>query len=89
MENMDIEQIKIIMDFGFVAGSKFIGAGAATIGLTGAGVGIGTVFGQLLNSFSRNPSLKGALFGYALFGFALTEAIALFALMMAFLIFFA
>jgi F-type H+-transporting ATPase subunit c len=34
----------------------------------------------------RNPSLAKQLFGHAILGFALTEAIALFALMMVFLI---
>ena len=70
-------------------GSKFIGAGLATIGLAGAGVGIGTVFGALVIGISRNPSLKDELFKLAILGFALTEAIALFSLMMAFLILFA
>jgi hypothetical protein len=37
---------------------------------------------------ARNPSLAKQLFGYAILGFALTEAIALFALMMGFLILF-
>ena len=69
--------------------AKFIGAGLATIGLAGAGVGIGTVFGALLFSISRNPGLKQELFKLAILGFALTEAIALFALMIAFLILFA
>ena len=69
--------------------AKFIGAGLATIGLAGAGVGIGTVFGALLFSISRNPGLKQELFKLAILGFALTEAIALFSLMMAFLILFA
>jgi F-type H+-transporting ATPase subunit c len=69
--------------------AKFIGAGLATIGLAGAGVGIGTVFGAYVLGTSRNPSLKGELFQIAILGFALTEAIALFALMMAFLILFA
>ena len=69
--------------------AKFIGAGLATIGLAGAGVGIGTVFGALVLGTSRNPSLKDELFRIAILGFALTEAIALFALMMAFLILFA
>lgn len=67
---------------------QLIGSGLATIGLTGAGAGIGVVFGALMISFSRNPSLKKELFVYALLGFALTEAIALFALMMAFIILF-
>jgi len=69
--------------------AKFIGAGLATIGLAGAGVGIGTVFGALVIVTSRNPSLKDELFKLAILGFALTEAIALFSLMMAFLILFA
>jgi|TARA_X000000950_G_scaffold16118_1_gene17550 F-type H+-transporting ATPase subunit c len=68
--------------------SKMIGAGMATIGLTGAGAGIGIVFGSLVIALSRNFEIKKDLFGYAILGFALTEAIALFALMMAFLILF-
>ena len=68
--------------------SKNIGAGLATIGLAGAGAGIGTVFGSLLLAYSRNLSLKKELFIYALLGFALTDAIALFALMITFLILF-
>jgi F-type H+-transporting ATPase subunit c len=69
--------------------SKFIGAGLATIGLAGAGVGIGTVFGAFILGTARNPSLKDELQKIAILGFALTEAIALFALMMGFLILFA
>lgn len=69
--------------------AKCIGAGLATIGLAGAGIGIGYVFGNLLNAIARNPSLKDELFKMAILGFALTEAIALFALMIAFLLLFA
>lgn len=61
--------------------AKFLGAGLATIGLAGAGVGIGTVFGALVVGISRNPSLRDELFKMAILGFALTEAIALFSLM--------
>ena len=68
--------------------AKKIGGGLATIGLTGAGVGIGIVIVDFLIAFSRNTKIKNDLFGYTLLGFALTEAIALFALMMAFLILF-
>ena len=70
-------------------GSQFIGAGLATIGLIGSGVGIGIVFSALLIAVARNPSLRQQLFSYAILGFALTEAIALFALVIAFLILFA
>jgi len=70
----------------FLVASKTIGAGLASIGLAGAGVGIGIVFAGFLTAFSRNPSLRQDLFGITILGFALTEAIALFALMMAFLL---
>jgi F-type H+-transporting ATPase subunit c len=69
--------------------AKLIGAGLATISLSGAGIGIGTVFGCLMIAVSRNPFIIKQLFVYAILGFALTEAIALFGLMMAFLILFA
>ena len=69
--------------------AKMIGAGAATIGLAGAGAGIGTVFGAYIIGFSRNPSLQQEMFKICILGFALTEAMALFCLMMAFLILFA
>ena len=72
-----------------VQASKCVGAGLATFGLAGAGIGIGHVFGSLLSSLARNPSLKDDLFKMAILGFALTEAIALFALMIAFLLLFA
>jgi F-type H+-transporting ATPase subunit c len=69
--------------------AKLLGAGLATISLAGAGVGIGSVFAGLMLSVARNPFLMKQLFSYAILGFALTEAIALFGLMMAFLILFA
>lgn len=68
--------------------AKLIGAGLSTIALAGVGAGIGIVFSALITSVARNPSLIKQLFTYAILGFALTEAIALFALMMAFLILF-
>jgi F-type H+-transporting ATPase subunit c len=70
-------------------GAKMIGAGAATIGLAGTGAGIGIVFGCLIIGVSRNPSLEKKLTQTAMLGFALSEAMALFALMMAFLILYA
>jgi F-type H+-transporting ATPase subunit c len=67
---------------------KLIGAGLATISLAGAGVGIGIVFAGFLIALSRNPKDEKKLLSYALLGFALTEAIALFGLMVTFLILF-
>lgn len=69
--------------------AKYIGAGAATVGAAGSGAGIGSVFGNLVIGYARNPSLKQQLFSYAILGFALSEAMGLFCLMMAFLILFA
>merc|ERR1739838_425711 len=69
--------------------AKYIGAGAATVGVAGSGAGIGSVFGSLIIGCARNPSLKQQLFSYAILGFALSEAMGLFCLMMAFLLLFA
>lgn len=68
---------------------KLISAGLATISIGGAGIGIGIVFNGLLGAMSRNPYIARQLFIYAILGFALTEAIALFGLMMAFSLLFA
>ncbi|KAK5158523.1 ATP synthetase subunit 9 [Recurvomyces mirabilis] len=77
------------MTTAIVVAAKMQGAGLATVGLTGAGVGIGTVFAALINGVARNPSLRGQLFSYAILGFAFAEATGLFALMIAFLILYA
>jgi len=65
---------------------KLLGAGLATIGLVGAGAGVGIVFGSLIQAVARNPQQEQNLFRLAILGFALTEAVGLLALMMAFLI---
>ncbi|XP_050088114.1 uncharacterized protein LOC126572663 [Anopheles aquasalis] len=68
--------------------AKLVGASLATIGVAGSGVGIGTVFGSLMLGYARNPPLKQQIFSYAILGFALSEAMGLFCLMMAFLMLF-
>lgn len=69
-----------------IQSSKIIGAGLATVGVLGAGVGIGVVFGCLIMGVARNPLLKNQLFSYSILGFAFSEATALFALMMSLLL---
>lgn len=81
--NFKVEYVSAILTVG-----KSCGAGLATIGLAGAGVGVGIVFGCLVFSLGRNPSEQARLFKFAMLGFALTEAVGLLALMMAFLILF-
>jgi len=71
-----------------VASAKMLGAGIAMIALAGVGVGMGTIFGSLVTSVARNPSARDQVFGLGILGFALTEAVALFALLIAFLILF-
>jgi len=66
--------------------AKMIGAGSALIALAGVGAGIGIVFSALIQSASRNPLMAKQLMGYALLGFARTESVALFTLLVAFLI---
>jgi F0F1-type ATP synthase membrane subunit c/vacuolar-type H+-ATPase subunit K len=68
--------------------AKALGAGIAVIALAGVGVGIGNIFSALVNSVARNPSARDQVFGLGILGFALTEAVALFALLIAFLILF-
>ena len=74
--------------FMLLQAAQKIGAGLSTFGLAGAGIGIGLIFASLIIGVSRNPNLKDDLFRFAILGFALTEAIALFAMMIAFLILF-
>uniref|UniRef100_A0A8B9STH6 ATP synthase membrane subunit c locus 2 n=1 Tax=Anas platyrhynchos TaxID=8839 RepID=A0A8B9STH6_ANAPL len=42
--------------------AKFIGAGAATVGVAGSGAGIGTVFGSLIIGYARSG--RGQFWGY-------------------------
>jgi F-type H+-transporting ATPase subunit c len=65
-----------------------IGAGLAVIALAGVGVGIGAIFSSLVSSIARNPAARGQVFGLGMVGFALTEAVALYALVIAMLILF-
>jgi F-type H+-transporting ATPase subunit c len=71
-----------------VEAARMIGAGIAVIALLGVGVGIGNIFSSLIGSIARNPGARDQVFGIGILGFALTEAIALFALLIAFLILF-
>lgn len=68
--------------------AKMIGAGLAVIALFGVGTGIGNIFSSLISSVARNPSARSQVFGLAILGFALVEAVALYALLIAFLILF-
>jgi F-type H+-transporting ATPase subunit c len=81
-------KLALILDQNFVAAYKAVGSGCAVISIAGSGVGIGIIFGLLIHAYSINPNVEDQLFTYALMGFALTEAIALFGLMISLLILF-
>jgi F-type H+-transporting ATPase subunit c len=70
------------------AAAKYIGAGLACSALIGAGVGIGSIFGNYLSGALRNPSAAPGQFATLLIGFALAEATGLFGLVIAFMILF-
>jgi len=82
----DIITFSHLVDNNFVLAFKSLGAGCATVSISGTGIGIGIIFGGLIVGYARNPSANTTLFNYAVLGFAFTEAIALFGLMMALLI---
>ncbi|MDR3516009.1 MAG: ATP synthase subunit C family protein [Azospirillaceae bacterium] len=69
--------------------AKYIGAGLAVFALAGVGLGIGLIFSNLITAVARNPASRATVFPIGILGFALTEAVALFALLIAFLILFA
>ena len=71
-----------------VEAARMIGAGFAVISLFGVGLAIGNIFSTLINAVARNPEVEPQLFKIGILGFALTEAVALFALLIAFLILF-
>ncbi|MCY4190682.1 MAG: F0F1 ATP synthase subunit C [Rhodospirillaceae bacterium] len=71
-----------------VGAAKLLGAGLAVIGVIGAGIGIGNVFAAFIQAVGRNPAARGEVFTMTMLGFALVEAIALFALVIALVILF-
>lgn len=68
--------------------AKFIGAGIACIGMGGAGIGVGIIFGQYLAGALRNPAAAAGQFTNLIFGFAITEALGIFSLLIALLLLF-
>ncbi len=69
--------------------AKYIGAGIACLGMGGAGIGVGTIFSQYLAGALRNPSAAQGQFANLIFGFAVTEALGIFSLLIALLLLFA
>ncbi len=62
-----------------------VGAGLGTIG---PGVGVGYIFGKVIESVTRQPEMRGEIQSIMWLGFALTEAIVFYALLMSLVAFF-
>lgn len=68
------------------ASASLIGMGLAAAGMAGSGIGIGFIFGKMIEAVARQPEAEPILSKYAWIGFALVESIALYALVIAFII---
>ena len=68
--------------------AKLIGAGLAAMGTGIAAIGVGNIFSQFLNGALRNPSAADGQFSRLIFGFAVTEALGIFSLLIALLLLF-
>jgi F-type H+-transporting ATPase subunit c len=68
--------------------AKYIGAGLATIGMGGAAIGVGAIFGQFLSGALRNPSASDSQFARAFIGAALAEGLGIFCLVVALVLLF-
>jgi F-type H+-transporting ATPase subunit c len=69
-------------------GLKYVGAGLATLGMIGAAIGVGNIFGSFLDAAMRNPSAAPQQSGNLFLGMALAEALGLFAFVISMLILF-
>ncbi|WP_295897484.1 F0F1 ATP synthase subunit C [uncultured Bartonella sp.] len=69
--------------------AKYIGAGLACFGMAGTALGLGNIFGSYLAGALRNPSAADGQFARLVFGFAVTEALGIFSLLVAILLLFA
>ena len=69
------------------AGLRLLAAALAVgLGAIGPGIGIGIVFSGALTAMGRNPEAEGTLRTYMILGFALTESLFIFALVVSLLI---
>ena len=68
--------------------ARFLGAGIACLGMGTTALGLGHIFGQYLAGALRNPAAADGQFGRLIFGFAVTEAMGIFSLLVALILLF-
>jgi F-type H+-transporting ATPase subunit c len=76
------------MEGDITQGLRYVGAGLATLGMIGAAIGVGNIFGSYLDAAMRNPSAAPQQSGNLFLGMALAEALGLFAFVISMLILF-
>lgn len=78
-----------MLEGNIVDAARLIGAGLAAIGVIGGGIGIGVVVGGAVQAMGRNPDASGLIQTNMFIGIAFAEAVAIYALVIAFIILFA
>ena len=71
-----------------VTAAKLIGAGLAMFAALGSGIGLGILFSAWISAIARNPSAEKKFTTIGYIGAGMTEAIALFAVVVACIILF-
>jgi F-type H+-transporting ATPase subunit c len=69
-----------------VSGLKYLGAGLAMVGTLGVGLGIGILGSGAMQGIARNPEAAGAIQINMILAIAFTEAVAIYALVIAMMI---
>lgn len=69
-------------------GLKAVGAGLAMVGVIGPGIGIGLLVQGALQAIGRNPDAAGLIQTNMILGVAFTEAVAIYALVLALIVIF-
>lgn len=65
---------------------KFIGMGLVALGMLGAAIGVGIIFGNAAQGIARNPAAEGKVFKVAILGAALSEFMGLLSFVLGILI---
>jgi F-type H+-transporting ATPase subunit c len=72
-----------------LSAAKALALGLGTgFGAIGPGIGVGFIFGKVIESVTRQPEMRDEIQSIMWLGFALTEAIVFYALMMSLVAFF-
>lgn len=72
-----------------IEAAKYVSLGLICLGIAAVAKGVSSIFTTVITCISRNPNVKKDVTGLAWGGAAITEAIALYALLIAILILFA